>query len=92
MDRPDIPVYVGEERPLVRKYVDARDTHGSDGLGESFYPPVTSVRPRRDAVRFLADYLNGDIYYRTEYEEHNLVRARTQIKLMRSMDAQWREY
>ena len=57
MGRPDIPVYVGEERPLVRKYVDARDTHGSDGLGESFYPPVTSVRPRRDAVRFLAETL-----------------------------------
>lgn len=41
------------------------------------------------AVRFIADYLNGDVYYHTEYPEHNIVRAKTQIKLMQSMDAQW---
>lgn len=33
-------------------------------------------------IRFLTDYLDGDIYFRTAYPEHNLVRARTQIKLM----------
>ena len=33
--KPDVPVYVGEETPLVRDYVDAMDTHGMDGLGES---------------------------------------------------------
>ena len=36
-------------------------------------------------MRFLADYLEGDIYYATEYPEHNLVRARTQIKLATQM-------
>ncbi len=34
------------------------------------------------ALRFLTDYLNGDIYYKTAYPEHNLVRARTQFKLL----------
>lgn len=38
------------------------------------------------AVRFLTDYLSGDPYYHTEYEEHNLIRARNQIALMRDMD------
>ena len=38
------------------------------------------------AVRFLTDYLNGDTYYHTEYESHNLVRARNQIAFMRDMD------
>ncbi len=38
------------------------------------------------AVRFLTDYLGGDAYYHTEYEEHNLIRARNQIALMRDMD------
>ncbi len=38
------------------------------------------------AIRFLADYLNGDTYYHTEYPEHNLVRARTQIKLVAEME------
>ena len=33
------------------------------------------------AMRFLTDYLNGDTYFKTMYPEHNLVRARTQLKL-----------
>ena len=33
-------------------------------------------------VRFLTDYLNGDIYYKTEYEAHNLVRKKVQSKLI----------
>lgn len=37
--------------------------------------------------RFLADYLNGDVYYKTDYPEHNLVRARNQFKLVREMEA-----
>ena len=41
------------------------------------------------AVRMLTDYINGDVYYHTDYPEHNLVRARTQIALMKSMDSQW---
>lgn len=41
------------------------------------------------AVRFLTDYINGDKYYKTARREHNLDRARTQIALMQSMDAQW---
>ncbi len=44
------------------------------------------------AVRFLADYLAGDEYYRISYDEHNLVRARTQIALMKSMDRQWKDF
>ena len=41
------------------------------------------------AVRFLTDYLNGDIYYKTTRFTHNLDRARTQIALIKSMDNQW---
>ena len=33
------------------------------------------------AIRFLTDYLNGDTYFKTDYSEHNLIRARTQLKL-----------
>ena len=33
------------------------------------------------AIRFLTDYLQGDKYFHTNYDEHNLVRARTQLKL-----------
>jgi thiamine kinase-like enzyme len=41
------------------------------------------------AVRFLSDYLSGDVYYHIDRPEHNLDRARTQIALMRSMDSEW---
>ncbi|WP_268848292.1 phosphotransferase enzyme family protein [Flavobacterium aestivum] len=37
------------------------------------------------ACRFLGDYLNNDSYYATTYEDQNLVRAKTQIKLMDSV-------
>lgn len=37
-------------------------------------------------MRFLADYLAGDTYFATKYPEHNLVRARTQIKLVQEME------
>lgn len=33
------------------------------------------------AVRFLTDYLSGDIYYKTEYADHNLIRAKNQMKV-----------
>ena len=42
-------------------------------------------------ARFLADYLNGDIYYHTAYPEHNLVRTRTQLKLVSEMEEHWEE-
>ena len=32
-------------------------------------------------IRFLGDYLNGDVYFKTDYPEHNLVRAKTQFAL-----------
>ncbi len=33
------------------------------------------------AVRFLTDYLNGDIYYHIKYADHNLFRAKNQLTL-----------
>lgn len=37
-------------------------------------------------MRFLADYLSGDTYFATKYADHNLVRARTQIRLASEME------
>ena len=44
------------------------------------------------AIRFLTDYLAGDTYFHTAYDDHNLVRARTQIKMVESMESQANEY
>ena len=37
------------------------------------------------ATRFLADYIDGDPYFKTNYPEHNLVRTRCQIALAKDM-------
>jgi len=37
------------------------------------------------ATRFLTDYIAGDVYFKTCYDEHNLVRARCQIALAKDM-------
>lgn len=37
-------------------------------------------------IRFLTDYLKGDIYFKTECPEHNLVRARSHFKLVREIE------
>lgn len=38
-------------------------------------------------IRFLADYLNGDVYFKTAYPTHNLDRARNQFKLVSDMES-----
>ena len=43
------------------------------------------------AMRFLTDYLNGDTYFKTEYEDHNLDRARNQIKLVKDIEEKMSE-
>jgi Ser/Thr protein kinase RdoA (MazF antagonist) len=37
-------------------------------------------------MRFLADYLQGDTYFKTRRPEHNLDRCRTQFKLVKGME------
>jgi Ser/Thr protein kinase RdoA (MazF antagonist) len=42
-------------------------------------------------LRFLKDYIDGDLYFKTAYPEHNLVRARTQIALVADMQRKWED-
>lgn len=37
-------------------------------------------------MRFLTDYLNGDTYFKTAYDDHNLVRAKNQFALVADME------
>ncbi len=41
-----------------------------------------------NAIRFLADYLNGDIYFSVDkdIQDHNLVRAKAQAEILRQME------
>ena len=42
-------------------------------------------------TRFLTDYLEGDVYFKTHREGHNLDRARSQFQLVRSIESQQNE-
>ena len=63
MGRLDVPVYAGADRPMKREYINALDTHGEDGLGESFLPEVPGqVIPEKTAVDYMRETLNsGDV-------------------------------
>ena len=41
------------------------------------------------ATRFMKDYLDGDLYFKTAYPKHNLVRARAQMALVADMQRKW---
>lgn len=38
------------------------------------------------AIRFLTDYLAGDTYFHIDYPDHNLIRTRTQIRMLMGME------
>ena len=50
-------------------------------------PYAAALFPYMQCVRFLADYINGDTYYKIKYPEHNLVRTKAQFKLLQSVEA-----
>lgn len=49
-------------------------------------PYAAALFPYMQCVRFLADYINGDTYYKIKYPEHNLVRTKNQFKLLQSVE------
>lgn len=66
------------------------------GCGNSLTPLEISLLPMgakmmtyECAMRFLTDYLQGDVYFKIARENHNLDRARTQLKLISDMEAKW---
>lgn len=54
-------------------------------------PHAAALFPYMQAVRFLADYINGDTYFKTAYEKHNLVRTRAQMKMLESVEGKMEE-
>ncbi|MBQ4157646.1 MAG: phosphotransferase, partial [Clostridia bacterium] len=39
------------------------------------------------AMRFLTDYIDGDLYFKVRSPDHNLIRARAQMKLLTDIEA-----
>ena len=50
-------------------------------------PYAAMLFPYMQTARFLADYINGDTYYKIKYPEHNLVRTKAQWRLFERAEA-----
>ncbi|MCR5646198.1 MAG: aminoglycoside phosphotransferase family protein [Bacteroidales bacterium] len=50
-------------------------------LERELLPYAARLFPYMQAVRFFADSINGDTYYKVKFPEHNMVRTRAQWKL-----------
>lgn len=49
-------------------------------------PYAAALFPYMQCVRFLADYINGDTYYKITHPNHNLIRTQAQFKLLQSVE------
>lgn len=92
-DEPDLSK-VHFSLPLYRAYADGYLSEVAAAMTPAevdSLPVGAKMMALEIGMRFLGDYLNGDVYFKTDYPEHNLVRSRTQLKLLQEMEAHWQE-
>ena len=77
-----------------KAYVDGYLEAAGDSLTKEeidLLPFASKLLTFECGMRFLGDFLNGDVYFKTEYPEHNLIRARTQFKLVADIEEKMAE-
>ncbi|MBK2404756.1 phosphotransferase [Erysipelothrix rhusiopathiae] len=78
--------------PYYEAYVDGFIEGAGGSLSDleiKLFPEGAKMMTLECGLRFLKDYIDGDVYFKTSYPDHNLVRARTQFKLVQEMDDSW---
>ncbi|PSW20559.1 nucleoside hydrolase [Photobacterium sanctipauli] len=60
INRPDIPVYKGQAKPLIRELPSDPFSHGDDGLGNNHHPAPTLVQQQQHAVDFIIDTVKAN--------------------------------
>lgn len=55
-------------------------------LEKEYLPFGAKLMTFECGMRFLMDYINGDVYFKIQRENHNLDRARNQFKLVKDME------
>ena len=69
---------------FTKGYLESAADVLTDGEKKLIYTSVI-LMTYECGIRFLTDYIDGDVYFRTHYDNHNLDRARNQFKLVRDM-------
>lgn len=54
-----------------------------------YLPMAAKLMTMECGVRFLTDYISGDVYFKVHRPGHNLDRARTQFKMVADMESKW---
>lgn len=60
MEREDIPIYIGDNKPIKRQLITAQETHGMDGLGECGFEEVKMKVQSISAVDYLIRSFSSD--------------------------------
>jgi hypothetical protein len=92
-DEPDTSK-IGFDMELFKLYTKGFLEETGDVLEKQeihYFPLGVKMMICEVAMRFLTDYINGDVYFRVEYPDHNLVRARAQMKLLTEAEAKYDE-
>ena len=79
---------------LYEKYVKGYLSTAGKSLTEKeieFLPFSAKLLTFECGMRFLTDFIDGDVYFSTSYPEHNLDRCRTQFKLVADMEQKFEE-
>lgn len=80
------------EESLFEAYTEGYLQEAGSSLTEKeieLLPAAAKMMTFECGMRFLTDYLQGDTYFKIHKEHHNLIRCRTQFKLVSDMEKKW---
>ncbi len=87
-DEPDLSL-VRFDIELYNAYVKGYTAALSDSITErerELLPFSAKLMTLECGMRFLTDYIEGDVYFPIKYEKHNLIRAVNQFKLVEEIE------
>ncbi|MDO4706867.1 MAG: aminoglycoside phosphotransferase family protein [Porphyromonadaceae bacterium] len=88
-DEPDLDK-IGVNMPIYKAFVEGYISTAGKFLTETERSLIAyggRLMTYMQTVRFLADYINGDTYFRVHHPEHNLQRTRAQLRFLECLEA-----
>ncbi|HEY9196397.1 MAG TPA: aminoglycoside phosphotransferase family protein [Mucilaginibacter sp.] len=75
--------------PLFKAYTEGYFKNAASFLSDAEVRSLAMgvlLIPYMQGVRFLTDYIAGDVYYKIHFPEHNLQRTKAQLQLLRKLE------